>query len=88
VNAWLISSLDHCRLCTRRSAARTVSLNPGRLKIFVSQWLVLAMRYLAMRAARRTRILGTDSKDTLEQLALRRKSNAITLSRQVELFAA
>jgi hypothetical protein len=44
------------------------------------------MRYLAMRAARRTRILGTDSKDTLEQLALRRKSNAITLSRQVDII--
>jgi hypothetical protein len=29
-NAWLISSLDHSRLCTRRSAARTVS--EGRLK--------------------------------------------------------
>jgi hypothetical protein len=33
-NAWLISSLDHSRLCTRRRAALTISLNPGRLNPF------------------------------------------------------
>ncbi len=31
-----------CRLCTRRSAARTVSLNPGRLKPFLPLLLAKA----------------------------------------------
>ena len=41
-NAWLISSLDHSRFCTRRSAARTVSLNPGRLNPFLPLLLARA----------------------------------------------
>jgi len=31
-----ISSVDHCRLCNRRSAARTVSLNPARLPLLAA----------------------------------------------------
>ena len=41
-NAWLISLLDHSRLCTRRRAALTVSLNPGRLNPFLPLLLAKA----------------------------------------------